>query len=59
MSNIADDISEAYFNGIKDGSRMFAEKLKKMSQWDVDMPNYVLVDDIDNLLEEIEKGGEG
>lgn len=58
MSNIADDIAEAYFNGIKDGCRVFAEKIKKLKQWDVDIPDYVLVDDIDNVLEEIEKGGE-
>lgn len=56
MSNIADDLAEAYFNGIIDGSRMFAERLEKMSYWDDDMPDYVLVDDIYNVLEEVEKG---
>ena len=31
----------------------FAERLKEKKQWDVDIPDYVYVEDIDNLVKEM------
>ncbi len=31
----------------------FAEKLKCMKKWNVDLPDFVFVSDIDNLLKEM------
>ena len=45
---------ECFKTAKSEARKELAERLKKMSQWDVDLPNYVLVDDIDNLLEEME-----
>ncbi len=37
--------------------REFAERLKDFRQWDVDAPDYVYVDTIDDLLKELTEGG--
>ena len=36
--------------------REFADKVKERKQWDVDIPDYVFVSDIDNTLDELTGG---
>lgn len=62
MNNIADDLAESYFNGIKEGHKMLAKRLKEnldisVYGYDTEEVKQQVFDTIDNLLQEIEKEG--
>ncbi len=52
LIKIAAELKTAKSKAIKE----FWNKLKRKQKWDVDLPNYILVADGDNLVKEMELG---
>lgn len=51
--NAHDGSEQAYRNGYEAGVKEFAERLKGKRHWDVDIPDYVFVKDIDEIKKEM------